>query len=61
MASRIANNSSDRRTDEGKQSVRESEVLFARKRLIAALFSLPDGALPLDQWLSTLVARYWRI
>lgn len=33
---------------------RESELLAARKRLIAALFSLRDGALPLHQWLSTL-------
>ncbi len=33
---------------------RESELLAARKRLIATLFSLRDGALPLHQWLSEL-------
>lgn len=33
---------------------RESELLNARKCLIAALFSLRDGALPLHQWLSAL-------
>jgi ATP-dependent DNA helicase Rep/DNA helicase-2/ATP-dependent DNA helicase PcrA len=33
---------------------RESELLAARKRLIAALFSLRDGALPLHRWLSAL-------
>lgn len=33
---------------------RESELLAARKRLIAVLFSLRDGALPLHRWLSTL-------
>ncbi|MBU1223491.1 MAG: ATP-dependent helicase [Gammaproteobacteria bacterium] len=33
---------------------RESEVLAARKRLIAALFALRDAASPLHQWLSVL-------
>ncbi|MDR7945193.1 ATP-dependent helicase [Achromobacter aegrifaciens] len=33
---------------------RDSELLSARKRLIAALFSLRDGALPLHRWLSAL-------
>ncbi|WP_442593308.1 ATP-dependent helicase [Parapusillimonas sp. JC17] len=33
---------------------REAELLNARKCLIAALFSLRDGALPLHQWLSAL-------
>jgi ATP-dependent DNA helicase Rep/DNA helicase-2/ATP-dependent DNA helicase PcrA len=33
---------------------RESELQAARKRLIASLFSLRDGALPLHRWLSAL-------
>ncbi|MDR3368954.1 ATP-dependent helicase [Rhodoferax sp.] len=33
---------------------RESELLTARKQLIAALFSLRDGAQPLHRWLSAL-------
>lgn len=33
---------------------RESELLTARKRLIATLFSLRDGALPLHRWFSAL-------
>jgi ATP-dependent DNA helicase Rep/DNA helicase-2/ATP-dependent DNA helicase PcrA len=33
---------------------RESDVLAARKRLIATLFVLRNGAIPLRRWLSTL-------